>query len=48
MVVGLKHEMSVESGTASISTGAEEGEEEKRELSTGTCVHVRTCTCIHV
>ena len=47
MVVGLKHEMSVESGTASVSTGAEE-EEEKRELSTGTCLHVRTCTCIHV
>ena len=36
MVVGLKHEMSVESGAASVSTGAEEGEEEeeKKELST--------------
>ena len=33
MVVGLKHEMSVESGAGSSSTGAEEGEEEeKREL----------------
>ena len=33
MVVGLKHEMSVESGARSISTGTEEGEEEeKREL----------------
>ena len=27
MVVGLKHEMSVESGAGSSSTGAEEGEE---------------------
>ena len=27
MVVGLKHEMSVESGAGSISTGAEEEEE---------------------
>ncbi len=40
MVVGLKNEMSVESGAGSSSTGAEE-EEEKRELSTGTCVHVQ-------
>ena len=29
MVVGLKHEMSVESGAASVSTGAEEAEEEE-------------------